>query len=595
MSAAQLSATLHSGMPLVKHLTPALNINKPKNYNFISGLSMSRQQQIETQSVSGNQLSFNYQVPSNIVVGRQMLLKYQLYLTFTGTSESGNLLDGISLTDAIRSFPLQSCCQTESVQLNSATISLTNPNQVIQAFLRFEDVRDFCGQYSMGFGYQDQYANYDDYLTLGQVKNSLSNYGESEVQHRGCIDAYDIITNAPTSASVRITITEPLLISPLLFGRRSGPAFANVTTLNVNLSYTLNRVWSHSSIAGKVITAFTCGIGVTGGAEFNPSLMIDLLTPDLAVPEAVPIKFNVDGSPHYYSYEYNNIQVDPYVVSGAVTAGSDKTVTVNSYQYGFAPKALLIYVKQFSGEQISMSSPNYFAVTSCDNAARIKQLSIAINGSGNYLAEASEENLYDMSVKNGLRQDFYGWRYGAGSYLLLQLGTDIPLPQGIVPGAATQLTFQVQGLTFTNQTSASQSYEVIVAGIGDGLYEIAYSTSNLSNVALSATEAMLLPVTLASDFPDPRYGSGFFGDLWSGIKKAASTVYNVGKKLAPIVSPLVRPLVGQILKGGAKSRGRPKMKAPMRRRGPAYMRGGVKIEGTDFLDENIENYEEGEE
>ena len=46
-------------------------------------------------------------------------------------------------------------------------------------------------------------------------------------------------------------------------------------------------------------------------------------------------------------------------------------------------------------------------------------------------------------------------------------------------------------------------------------------------------------------------GSGFFDDLWSGIKSVGSTVLDVGKAVAPYAVPIISAL-------GKPKRGRPK-------------------------------------
>lgn len=571
-----------NSVSLKRYPEPRLNINQEKQYKFITGLGNIRYNNLAASSASSTQMSFSYLPPTKVLISRQWFLRYQLTVTLGGSVSGGatNLVN-IGLEDAVRSFPLMSCCSSATATLNNQQLQLANGNQVVQTLLRFVDPKNFLENMSCAFGYQDQYANYNDYSTVGEGRSALSNYGESEVPHRGITASYDIVSNTPTSAVVKVNITEPLLISPLTWGKQEGPALPLLTTLGVNLVYDLSRVWSHATIGGSSITSISTAIDVNNGSDFNPYLQFIELTPDLSIPAVVPMEYGPRGDNVWYSYPYQQILFQSQDISGAVAAGAEQTANISVMQLSNTPQALLIYVSQRQQEQITMTSPNYFAVNSSDVAARIKSLSIALNGASNYLAEASEEQLWQISVKNGLKYDFHSWKSFAGSFLLLQLGSDIPLPQMTVPGSVSPLNIQISNLVFENQTSVSTTYSCKVVGIMDGIVEFSKGQTR-AQTAVIGGQALQHIATMPLTYVDSVvYGSGFFSDLWSGLQALAPHVIKRGKELYPIAKKAIdiaRPFLGV----GKKKKGR-------------SSRGGVKLSTGSSLQNNIEDYEDEEE
>lgn len=581
-----------NSVSLKKYPEPRLNINQHKDYKFISGLGNVRYQNLAANSASSTTATWSYLPPTKILISRQWFIRYQLVVTLGGTISGGaTALINVGLEDAVRNFPLMNACSSAQVTLNNTQVQLLKGNEVAHALMRFKDPKDIEENLSSAFAYQDQYANYDDYNSLGSVRSALSEYGESERQHRGCSAAYTIVSNTSTAAVVKIDITEPLMVSPLSWGKDEGPAIPLLTTMNVQLVYDLTRVWSHATVGGSSITSVSAVIDVQSGADYNPYLMFQELTPDLSDPEIVPYEQDEKGQPVWYSLPYEQVLFQSQDVSGSVSAGADQTTNINVLQLSNTPQSILIYVAQKPQQKQTMTASTYFAVNSSDIAARIKSLSIAINGAANYLAEASEEQLWQMSVKNGLHCDFYGWKYGMGSYLLLQLGSDVPLPQGTVPGSVAPMNIQISNLTFTNQTAVAMEYTCYVLGINAGIINISKGQTQIQTAVITVHDAAMLK-TLPYNFnPEPAYGAGFFGDLWKGIKSLGSHVYQAGKHVLPYIKPalaIARPLLGVGARGGGAHGGGARGGAKKKKGKLRMVRGGVKIQTDDDLEENVE-------
>jgi hypothetical protein len=137
---------------------------------------------------------------------------------------------------------------------------------------------------------QDRYQQYID--GVGSVRNPLSNYQNSgKHTGRGCFEL-DSITNpvspdaavTPITAVVLFTVTEPLLLSPMLY--RSGDlqsGLIGVRNMGVQFNFAsgqLSRIWSRSPSAGVNLTSVTAAIGA--GTTAPPSLLVNYLTPPLS-------------------------------------------------------------------------------------------------------------------------------------------------------------------------------------------------------------------------------------------------------------------------------------------------------------------------
>jgi len=206
------------------------------------------------------------------------------------------------------------------------------------------------------------------------------------------------------------------------------------------------------------------------------------------------------------------------------------------------------------------------AVTDTDSFLSINQASFLVDATPNILATASQQQLYDMSVQNGLNlsysqfgskpivasystNTFFG---GVGSPLCLYFGKDIIWSDSATsaPGLNTKVNFGVT-LTITNQstitTTVSNQYAIFYLLVFDGVCQIqrgsvAYFTGILAKEDI--LNAMQRP---SVDFGSVVHysGRGFsFSNLWDKLvnwknKLTSSELY---KKVAPIVKSELGPL-----------------------------------------------------
>lgn len=601
MSASNTLIGFEEKVPIAKVLEPRIDINKPKRYEFMSGVQSIVFKSITASSASNNSVTFSYKPSQQVLLSRRMYIQYTLNLQFAGaTVGPGNLLK-IGTDDALRAFPLQTCSSSVKLRLNGTEISLDQPDQCLQALLRYSSAWDQSQDFSTCPSYVDQYQQYNDYTTLGSNRNVLAQYGENALyQTRGSLD-YQIVSNTPIAAEVNITVVEPLLLPTLIFGQgKTGDAFASVQDLNVSFNLDgLTRVWSHSTAGGATITGITPNIA-SNQANF-PRLLFDELTPS---PDVATVEM---GKQYLYPYKLPQVYVFDNLFSG-VTSGSTVSNSVNAIQFGQIPSAVYVFVKERLSDQQSTSGPNYKAWTATDSFAAVESLSISINGQASIMAEANQQQLYQICNKNGLKDCFVAFQKHVGSSMLLQFGSDLPLQNGSAPGMISNFNFQINNIRIKNTSAATKNYQVCVVPIFDGVLAVRDSQAILQTGLINNQQAIMAPVV--SVHPEmAMYGSSFFGDLWSGVKSGVGSVYRGVKDNLPAirgVTGLVKPFLPAPVSGALTTvgLGRKKKKLGMKMKkgrgltgdmygsGIEYRNAGrIGIEDQDELDNRMNGFE----
>jgi hypothetical protein len=168
------------------------------------------------------------------------------------------------------------------------------------------------------------------------------------------------------------------------------------------------------------------------------------------------------------------------------------------------PDLLLIYAKPSA----------YSGPTQGDWTLPVTQISVNFDNFSGLLANHTQEELYSMSVHNGLDMDWSEWSglgvvpFGkalslagavnilgggqcglAGGPLVLRPGRDFALQSGQAPGLVGNFTLQFQ-LTVQNFTGASQTPNIYVVPISSGFFETIKGSSRIIKGVLSEQEIL---------------------------------------------------------------------------------------------------------
>lgn len=560
---------------------PRVVVDNQRQYAVLSGGKKVQYKAYTSTSISTSSIQFSCPPPSgSFIIDRKMYLTMPIRLTFAGTSSSGNLL--VPGSDAPRAYPLSSSIDTLQATINNTSVNI-NMADMIQALLHYNtDVDLKEHDYSMTATCPDQAQNYSD--LIGCNRNPLGSYGDcfdESVMGRGGVQ-FTVVSNSATAAVVDMLITEPLFLSPFYWGHGNAGGFANVASMDFNVSFLNNlgnRMWSHAALSPNtnVISGVTVQFNNFSGTAFSynqniPQMLFTYIAPldtELINP-LVPITY-----PYFDIARYpTDIPAITYS-SSALGAGSQ--IQSNNIQLATIPKRMFLYVRPNNNTLFN-------STTYTDTFYGINAVNIQFNGE-TYMNSATQQQLYKISHKNGLNmswQQFSGMptyapssfssKFGTmGSIICLEFGTDIPLSPYEAPGINGQYNLMVQANVYNCDPSTAHdalplSFYIVV--VSEGTFTIEKLGASMHQVGVLSKQDVLDAKTSRwvtyNDVQDINGGNfltglkDFGAKLLDGIKTAAPYIkkgFEVAQAVAPYAAPLLGLGEGGEVVGGRRGRG----------------------------------------
>lgn len=310
----------------------------------------------------------------------------------------------IGTNDALRQFPISSLTDVLSVQINGENIS-DNVSDKLHAMLCFgNNADDRNSQCSTTTTMPDNYKKYADWGTYGSAKSPLSNYGENGAEDpRGGFPITVV-----DSKTIRVVLTENIILSPFLSPfQQQEEGFVNVNQLNISFRWksNLSQILSHSSLGNAITTVLVTMYQA-------PEMLTTFITPDLTQP--IP---QLQVLPYYNSQDYvKNI--------GAVAIGAEVLCISDSIKLSQIPRKLYLFVRH----QRSTSNQN-----TSDSFLKIKRLSVLWNNQSGLFSSASEQDLFEISKRNGLNLTYPQWDKYRGGVMCIEFGKDVGLLDNEAP------------------------------------------------------------------------------------------------------------------------------------------------------------------
>jgi hypothetical protein len=448
-----------------------------------------------SQSTSSH--TYNIQVPSEqTLIDRRILWQSTVILKINvstaggapGNRPAGSLPIQYGLTDALAPFPLHNLASVMTATINNNSVSI-NMQDVLPSILRFTDKRELQRYNGYTPVQYDTYQNYND--GIGANNNVLGGWSltsDNDLSPRGSwvpdwvSSAYPFtVAGVPTALTplsdvvyVQFTVTEPLLLSPFIFGNPKSNNQAMYGIQNMNFVFNINagnRVWRTSNpyVNSVVPISFS-----------NSRLIFNFLTPH---PSDLMPSRNVVPFYELPRYITGNLPVFPAYNR---LSPSPQVVRTSTIQLNQVPDKLIIFVRKAIGDQRSIDTDSFLS---------IQGISINFNNSSGILASATQQDLYRYSVENGSNQSWmefsgsanmYNAATGAGSsvptsgsMLVLEFGKDIQLVEDYyAAGSLGNFNIQVN-LTVLNQSaSALANSEIVMITMNSGIMVFERGTSS---------------------------------------------------------------------------------------------------------------------
>lgn len=462
----------------VRFLDSRINVEFERKYGMIIGGSQVTFKQYTTTSYDEGSFNFSCPPPSlNTFTDRVVLLKAFVDIQFTGTnSGSGNLLQ--SGYDAFRMNALAKVINNLEVTINNSpsTIQLQD---VISAFERAHAYpKELEYIFSVVPSAPDASQQYSD--LQGSMRNPL-NWNGDAVHGYTPRGAYPmtVLSNTSTTAHIQSAVLTPIYTSPFLWNTE-GPGLYNIETLDFSINFSnLPYMWSHDDSGGVVLT------NVAVSFYRSPIMLFTYIKPkdDMKVPRAHLV---------YPYYRVIRLATGPT----PLTAGESTEVTSQVINISTIPRRIYIYARQQTSD---------LTYNSTDTFAGISSLQLQFGNYDNVLANASPEQLWQMSVRHGLSMSYQEWSglpmpylsgsqnlsYGnVGSIVIVEPGIDFGLSSLEIAGLNEKLTIQAYATIFNPNTTSSFNpantinYSFYVVTVTDGILSIPGPGQSLTQIGV---------------------------------------------------------------------------------------------------------------
>ena len=507
------------------------DITSTEVFGVQSSASQSTYQQFQAVSASNSSIVFNVQIPSeNIVIDRHLLISSQLAFEITATNVPiGDQAFQYGLTDCLQAFPLNSLFTTTQATINNVSVS-TNLQDVLPMLMRMNDKRMLSRYNSLTPSLPDSaYGEYKD--APGSNNNPLAGYSnasyDEDFEPRGAfhldfiqIDRYAggvFVDNSPISTAttnvfkifIKVSLTEPFLaLSPFINCEPNcgaGLVGVNNMSMVLNVDSSCKRLFSTANSfvngGGNGLEGYITNIALgwadapQGGASqavgfLNTRLLFNFLSLQPEQYAKISTK-NVVPFMDYPRY------LTTFASGTNIAPGATSTLTSQSIQLNQVPDMILITAR------VPMSSQTWNYASSF---LTIEGISINFNNASGLLASATQQDLYNLSFRNGSAQSFYEFRGEAdvnnnvsgttttlpttGSLLVLNPVFDFSLPSYLSASSLGQYQFQFN-LRVKNQYDFTIAQpEICIITCNSGIFATQQGTSQIFTGILTKEQVL---------------------------------------------------------------------------------------------------------
>jgi hypothetical protein len=454
-------------------------LHQKQYYGVFSGSSESTYKRFTTSSFSTSSISWNCPPPNqDVLVSRCVIQDISFDVSFTGTTTLGaNLLDGWGLTMALRALPIARSTKNMNARINDGSFSLST-NDSLTAFCRY-GYNSMKREISGSPCYLDQSQNYDELInTIKNPLGSAFNSFDDNFEQRGSYSV-QILTNTPTTATMRVRLFEPILLSPFHFLGKRETAFVGINSMDVTLTFDSNLPACLISKAPSDPAVFS-NVSVT--LTEQPALLFTYYSAQ----ETMSI-------PREVAYPYVNVERYPTDYGGAVASGTTVQIASNNIQLNTIPRRIYVYAR---------STNNSLNINSTDTFLRIKDVNISFGNRSGLLASANAYQLYEVSKLAGCDLSWDQWYgtynsgitggravSGVGSVLCIDPGVSIGLDALSAPGILNNTQLQIT-CTFQNISPSNMNITMYVVVLNDGVINIVNGKLTTQIGILTSTEVL---------------------------------------------------------------------------------------------------------
>lgn len=518
------------------------------------GSALTRELQISATSHSTTSTSFQTELSENVILDREIFLYVPGFsVTVSAIANAATVNRALLNYIAARAWPLHSSIKNLNIGMNNNSLSV-EPQLFINSFNAFNSDEQLERYSSMAPVFPDIRGNMVSLAAA--VSDNRCPFNKYSRKGRSNWGYTTTITQAASGGApeiIKMTFdpwTEPLQ-HPYLYSGIHKEGLKRLKNFRCDITWNSsfpsqcleNSAASVLDSNNAACTIAACVIDTT----LSPKLLMRTYNSATQVPKVV-------------KHSYQDFVIRPFEAS-LVTTGSGQVVS-NSISFPQVPSKLMFFLRK---------STDIVASTDVDVFAGITQLTINTDRTAGNLTSASNRQLYNMSVHNGLNQSFAEFSLYKGGPVLVDIQRgDLA---GYIAGVNESFTFDFS-LTASSLTSADTT-SAAHGNSSDGgtaalqawkCYCIAFFDKSLimdgtQCISLGGfSKQALLEAVQAMDHSKmnvnvPKDGSGILsGGSWGSFLKGVKKVAGIALPLASMIAP--NPLakvglqgVGSLLQG----------------------------------------------
>lgn len=372
-----------------------MDLHSKLDYEVYSGANSVAPSRFTANTNSPNNLNFTITCPSfETILDACVWVDTDIIYTITGVPTGTNFLVNYGTTDALAPFCFNQLIQNASINVNNSSVSL-QVSDCLPALLPLIS-RDELSQYNcMTPTMLDNVQNYYQAGYLGSDASVFNGYFKNNVydkQSRGSFSITSITGNTAQAAAdtktviVTVHVTEPLLVSPFLFGK-IGSGLSGIQAVNMSLSMDPSgkRSWRTATPLGSAAAAPAGGYSVS--VQYNaPQVLVNFLSPKASQ----LVKYGPRSVMPFSNLSVYNSDVRVAKITGDISSPS--------IQLSSIPKTLMVYIRK---DGRTWNDADFYIP--------IKGVSINWNVNNGIMSGCSQQQLYVMSQQAGLQQSWSEW------------------------------------------------------------------------------------------------------------------------------------------------------------------------------------------
>lgn len=407
-------------------LSPAMGLLNPAKAPeaAVTNADLAREFTIAAQNTENGSIMFHVELSPNVLLDRTVFIRY--FLTVTINKTAGNAVTYDGTTFCLAQYPLHRVMKSIDVKLNNSSKSV-EPHIWHNAIMKYDG--DYLERRSASMC-PTQPDNHNNLRRMQQCADAYdSPFKEmasagTEVS-RQC---FPITTSARNAGNNILTltyeITEPLH-HPFFSNSLEMKQLANIRNMDINITFL-------QSLVGMVTAVLLTPANPSVTVDFTPNTQAQLLLRTYVPTVNIPTVLKMP-------YEELIIRRFPFEMQCLANAHTAQ-VTTNDIVLSQVPHRIYIFARPTA--DLATPVPDAFAV--------IKSMIFRTDQNSGGLSNATQQQLYQMCVRNGLNEPYHKFVRDVGSVVCLDLS--MSNIGAVIPGTRMPFSFNLK-IDFENTTA----------------------------------------------------------------------------------------------------------------------------------------------